>query len=205
MVADIDGGELARVLRQDVIGSLEDGRRRRRDRRPTEDAARAAVADGDGRRGVHRPGRASPTAIQAGQAVTLEVVGAQDARPGDRGRARGRASASATASSASSSRWRRSAASGGGPLGTGRSGGVRRPRPRRPRPPVALVDATTDLRQLSLATYFGASMAILFLFFSAQVGMVSLFEERRQGTLAPDPRGPVRPGRSSSASSWAPS
>jgi ABC-2 type transport system permease protein len=60
-------------------------------------------------------------------------------------------------------------------------------------PPVALVDEEAALRQLSLPTYFSASMAILFLFFSAQIGMVSLFEERRQGTLARILAGPVRP------------
>ena len=37
-------------------------------------------------------------------------------------------------------------------------------------------------------------MAILFLFFSAQMGLVSLFEERRHGTLARILAGPVRRG-----------
>jgi ABC-2 type transport system permease protein len=60
-------------------------------------------------------------------------------------------------------------------------------------PPVALVDSTTELRQLTLATYFSASMAILFLFFSAQIGLVSLFEERRQGTLSRILAGPIQP------------
>jgi ABC-2 type transport system permease protein len=36
-------------------------------------------------------------------------------------------------------------------------------------------------------------MAILFLFFSAQTGLVSLFDERRQGTLGRILAGPVRP------------
>ena len=55
------------------------------------------------------------------------------------------------------------------------------------------MDSTTELRQLTLPTYFSASMAILFLFFSAQIGLVSLFEERRQGTLARILAGPIRP------------
>ena len=37
-------------------------------------------------------------------------------------------------------------------------------------------------------------MSILFLFFAAQAGIVSLFEERRTGTLARILAGPVRPG-----------
>ncbi len=36
-------------------------------------------------------------------------------------------------------------------------------------------------------------MAILFLFFSAQMGLVSLFDERRQGTLGRILAGPVKP------------
>ncbi len=60
-------------------------------------------------------------------------------------------------------------------------------------PAVVLVDVEASLRQLSLPTYFSASMAILFLFFAAQIGMVSLFEERRQGTLARILAGPIRP------------
>jgi ABC-2 type transport system permease protein len=61
-------------------------------------------------------------------------------------------------------------------------------------PVVALVDDPTPLRQLSLPTYFAASMSILFLFFAAQAGIVSLFEERRTGTLARMLAGPIRPG-----------
>lgn len=59
--------------------------------------------------------------------------------------------------------------------------------------PVAVANDETSLRQLSLPTYFSASMAILFLFFSAQIGLVSLFEERRMGTLARILAGPVAP------------
>jgi ABC-2 type transport system permease protein len=36
-------------------------------------------------------------------------------------------------------------------------------------------------------------MAIMFLFFAAQIGLVSLFEERRQGTLARMLAGPIAP------------
>jgi ABC-2 type transport system permease protein len=61
-------------------------------------------------------------------------------------------------------------------------------------PAITLVDSQTPMRQLSWSTYFSASMAILFLFFAAQSGMISLFEERRQGTLARILAGPVRPG-----------
>src|SRR4029453_16612683 len=60
-----------------------------------------------------------------------------------------------------------------------RSGGVAAAAP----PPVTLVAETTQLRQLSLPTYYAASMAALFLFLTAQMGLVSLFYERTGGTL----------------------
>jgi ABC-2 type transport system permease protein len=61
-------------------------------------------------------------------------------------------------------------------------------------PAIVLVDTATGLRQLSWTTYFSSAMAILFLFFAVQSGMLSLFEERRQGTLARMLAGPIRPG-----------
>jgi linearmycin/streptolysin S transport system permease protein len=61
-------------------------------------------------------------------------------------------------------------------------------------PAIVLVDTATGLRQLSWTTYFSSAMAILFLFFAVQAGMLSLFEERRQGTLARILAGPIRPG-----------
>jgi ABC-type uncharacterized transport system permease subunit len=60
-------------------------------------------------------------------------------------------------------------------------------------PAIALVDSEASLRQLAWTTYFSAGMAILFLFFAAQSGMLSLFEERRDGTLARILAGPIRP------------
>lgn len=49
--------------------------------------------------------------------------------------------------------------------------------------PISLVDAPAELRQMPAATFFPASMAIFFLFFTAQFGILSLLSERRQGTL----------------------
>jgi len=50
--------------------------------------------------------------------------------------------------------------------------------------PVALrTDATRD-RLASSSTYYASSMAVLFVFFAAQFGVVSLLAERRAGTLS---------------------
>lgn len=51
-------------------------------------------------------------------------------------------------------------------------------------PAFNLVDRSAETRQLDGPTYFAAGMAIFFLFFTVQFGVVGLLEEDRQGTLA---------------------
>jgi ABC-2 type transport system permease protein len=59
--------------------------------------------------------------------------------------------------------------------------------------PISLVDAESELRQMTPATFFPASMAIFFLFFTAQFGILSLLSERRQGTLPRLVAAPIPP------------
>ncbi len=59
--------------------------------------------------------------------------------------------------------------------------------------PITLVDAESELRQMAPATFFPASMAIFFLFFTAQFGILSLLSERRQGTLPRLVAAPIPP------------
>ncbi|HEY4607538.1 MAG TPA: ABC transporter permease [Acidimicrobiia bacterium] len=47
-----------------------------------------------------------------------------------------------------------------------------------------LVDISAETRQLDGTTYFAAAMAVFFLFFTVQFGVVGLLEEERDGTLA---------------------
>jgi ABC-2 type transport system permease protein len=201
VVADMDGGPLATVLREDVIGSLEDGSSFTVTDLPTEAAARAAVEDGTADAAFLVPAGFS-AAIGAGQAVTLEVVGTRDSglateiarsvaqRFGD-----GVVTVQLSVATALELARAGGAGGSGGPGATpdpalqGRIIGAASSA----RPPVILADQTAALRQLSLASYFSASMAILFLFFSAQMGLVSLFDERRQGTLGRILAGPVKP------------
>lgn len=49
--------------------------------------------------------------------------------------------------------------------------------------PLSLVDAPSELRRMTTATFFAASMGIFFLFFTAQFGILSIMAERRKGTL----------------------
>jgi ABC-2 type transport system permease protein len=61
-------------------------------------------------------------------------------------------------------------------------------------PPAALTDITAGVRQLDGTTSTVAGMAVFFLLFTAQVGLLSLLEERRDGTLARILSTPTRPG-----------
>jgi ABC-2 type transport system permease protein len=62
------------------------------------------------------------------------------------------------------------------------------------------VDASVESRQLDSATYFSAGMAVFFLFFTVQFGVLGILEEEREGTLqrllaAPIGRGSVILGK----------
>lgn len=59
--------------------------------------------------------------------------------------------------------------------------------------PVTLVDAESELRRMSSSTFFPAAMAIFFLFFTAQFGILSLLSERRHGTLPRLVAAPIAP------------
>jgi ABC-2 type transport system permease protein len=50
--------------------------------------------------------------------------------------------------------------------------------------PVTLRDVTASTKQLDAKTYLAAGMAVFFLFFTVQFGVLSLLEERNDGTLA---------------------
>ena len=196
VVADMDGGELARIFRQEVLGSLEGNPAFTISDVPTEAAARGAVEDEIADAAfIIPPG--FTMAISAGQAVTLQVVGAQNAGLGTevaRALAQrfGDGVVTVQLSIATARELAKAAAPPGAtpdPVLDARIAGAASAAA----PPIRLVDDTTELRQLSLPTYFSASMAVLFLFFSAQTGLVSLFEERRRGTLGRILAGPVRP------------
>jgi len=190
VVSDMDGGTLARVLREDVIGSFADGDRIKVVDVATEAEARAAVDDGTADAAFLIPAGFS-AAIQAGQAATLDVVGARNAgiateiaralaqRFGDGVVAVQLSVATAadlaTAPPVQADVQRISEIAAAAP------------------PPITMTNTSADLRQLTLASYFSASMAILFLFYAAQIGLVSLFDERRQGTLARILAGPIAP------------
>ncbi len=50
--------------------------------------------------------------------------------------------------------------------------------------PVAVQDVSSKTKELDIKSFYAAGMAVFFLFFSVQFGVMSLLEERNQGTLA---------------------
>lgn len=191
VVTDLDGGALATVLRNDVIGGVAKAGVADVTDAPTEEAARAAVASGDADSAFIIP-QGFTSAIESGRPVTLEVVGSRSSGlPTDVARAVaarfgegvvGVQLAVSTVGELS-----------GSPLSAADQGRIAQAASAAA-PAVAVVEVTTDLRALDLATFFSASMAILFLFFSAQAGLLSVFAERRQGTLRRILAAPVGPG-----------
>jgi ABC-2 type transport system permease protein len=59
--------------------------------------------------------------------------------------------------------------------------------------PIRLADVAVETRRMTQATYFSASMAVFFLFFTAQLGALSLLRERREGTLPRLVAAPIPP------------
>ena len=192
VVVDLDGGSLATVLRDDVIGGV----------------AKAGVADvtdvadRGGGPGGRQDGTADAAfvipqgfteAIQSGRPTTIEVVGSRSSGLVDATSRRPWRRASARAWSAPSWPCPRCETLAGASLAPADAARIAQAAGTAP-PPVSVVEVTADLRQLDLATFFSASMAILFLFFSAQTGLLSVFEERRLGTLRRILAGPVGPG-----------
>ena len=191
IVADLDGGPMATVLRQDVIGSLQAAGVADVTDAPTAEQARAAVASGEQDVAFVIPVDFS-AGIQAGRPVTIEVLGAREEGLATE-IARSVATRFGTGVVGVQLAVQTVGELGGQPLPPAEQGRIATAAAALP-PAITLIDEPTPLRQLSLPTYFAASMSVLFLFFAAQAGIVSLFEERRTGTLARILAGPVSPG-----------
>jgi len=58
--------------------------------------------------------------------------------------------------------------------------------------PITVGRAEADRRELDLATFFAAAMAVFFLFFTVSAGVNGLLEERNQGTMARLLAAPIR-------------
>lgn len=59
--------------------------------------------------------------------------------------------------------------------------------------PLALTTVGTASKELSSATFYAAAMAVFFLFFTVQFGVIGLIEEKEQGTMPRLLAAPIRP------------
>jgi ABC-2 type transport system permease protein len=59
--------------------------------------------------------------------------------------------------------------------------------------PLTLTTAGTSSKELSSATFYAAAMAVFFLFFTVQFGVIGLIEEKEQGTMPRLLAAPIRP------------
>jgi ABC-2 type transport system permease protein len=59
--------------------------------------------------------------------------------------------------------------------------------------PITVVDSSIASRQASLATFYGAAMAIMFVFFATQYGALAILADRQVGTLSRLLAAPISP------------
>ena len=189
VVVDLDGGPIAQGLRAGPLQGLADAEVATITTVDTEAAARTQVEAGDVDAAIVIPTGFS-AAIQGGEPAHLLVIGGPSTLSAEIARSvlagfgsdvtavqvGVRAALAATAATPEPSLIARLA---GDALAI-------------PAPIVVSADATAD-RQASSKTYYGASMAVLFVFFAAQFGVVGLLAERRNGTLARMLASPIGP------------
>jgi ABC-2 type transport system permease protein len=188
-IADADASQVSRALRDGPLTALEEAGIATVVDLDDRAAAEAAVDTGDVEAAVVVPvGFAE--AVQAARPVELEVIGATDAgvatsvleavAEGFAAEVEGVRLAVVTAATASGETdpdvlERMAAAAAATPV------------------PISVGSEEAELQQVVPTTFYAASMAIFFLFFTAQFGVLSLLEERRKGTLPRLVAAPIGP------------
>lgn len=178
-VADLDGGPIADALVNGPLASLGSsgitvvtaG---------TDAAARAKVTDGSAQAAIVIPAGFS-AAVQSGRSGRITIVGSVNATLATQ------VLQSIVSSFGSSVEGVQLAVStvmaAGGGSGAGDPAAIAQ-EAQAMAAPVTIATANTKDRVATSNTYYAASMAVLFVFFAAQFGVVSLLAERRAGTLA---------------------
>jgi ABC-2 type transport system permease protein len=197
-VVDLDRGPIAQAFRTDVLADLErDGLVQLRSSATVDEAGRLADAGTVDAAFVLPAGLSQ--AAQSGRPAQLDVIGSVDAPTGTDV---ARSIAAAYAAELTSVRLAIAAALPDGhddavppqqlAALAGRAAAATQP--------VAVQDISAAAKLLDTATFFPASMAVFFLFFTVQLGVSSLLDERAGGTLrrllaAPVPRWSVLVGK----------
>jgi ABC-2 type transport system permease protein len=187
--ADADGSDISNALRTGALASLEDSGIATILEVDGADAARQAVDDEEADAALIVP-EGFGAAVTSGSGAELEIVGATSA-----GFATQVLDAVANGYVAEVDGIRLSVATAAGALGetdpealaTLAAGAAATASP------IAIEPVEVELAQMSSSTFYAASMAIFFLFFTAQFGVLSLLTERRVGTLPRLVAAPIGP------------
>jgi ABC-2 type transport system permease protein len=177
-IVDQDHGPAAQVFLTNALGPLEHAGLIKVRREPTLAAGRNAVNTNAVSATFVLPAGFS-TAIERGQPARLQVLGSVDSTIGTQ-----------VAQSVAQSYADRidtirvaAAAARPKPINAAQAAALA---------PIAVADVSTKNRQLDAGTFYGAGMAVFFLFFTVQFGISSLFDERRDGTLQRMLAAPIR-------------
>lgn len=180
-LVDLDGGEVATGLAEGPLRGMQEAGVLTLERLPSVEAARAAVEDGSVETAIVIPAGFSAAALVGGP-TEVELVVDPDASISGQvassvldGFAQQVNAVQLTVATSIS-------AAGGFPDPETTAAMVARARSMAD--PVTIADLAAEDRQAPMSTYYAAAMAIVFVFFSAQFGLVSLHAERREGTLA---------------------
>jgi ABC-2 type transport system permease protein len=188
-LVDLDGGEVATGLAEGPLKSMEDSGVLTLDRLPSADAARAAVEDGTVETAIIVPAGFTAATLTGGQ-TEVEVVVDPDASISGQVASSVLAGFADEVNAVQLTVATAISAAGGFPDPATTSAIVERARTMAD--PITIADLAAADRQASNATYYAAAMAIVFVFFAAQFGLLSLHAERRAGTLARMLAAPLR-------------
>ncbi|HEX6140860.1 MAG TPA: ABC transporter permease [Candidatus Limnocylindria bacterium] len=177
VVVDNDGGQLAGVLVDDVMGHLVEADIADVERVPDEATARQRVDDEEAGVAVIVPAGVTP-AIMSGTATEVRIFGS-----GVTAREIARASVTRFAQDVGAVQLTAATVEQAG--GTLDAAGLQRiTQAVAAGSPISVAEAGAENAQASLATFYGAAMAIMFVFFATQYGALAVLAERQAGTLS---------------------
>jgi ABC-2 type transport system permease protein len=185
VIVDLDGGPSASHLADEAFGAIASAGVADVSRAATEDEARAILDAGDAGAVVVIPAGFSQ-AIASGTPTQVRLLGGEF--PASFEVARSVMTRFAAEAGAAQLLIATALDAGGPELVTQASAMLSAP------PPIAVIDAVPPARQASLATFYAAAMAIMFVFFATQYGALAIHADRQTGTLSRHLAAPLTAG-----------
>jgi ABC-2 type transport system permease protein len=178
VVVDADHGHMATTLVDDVLGSLVKSGVLTVDTAPDAAAATEEVRSGKAGAAILLPAGMTD-AIAAGRPAEIRILGGEFAISLELARSAVTRFASAVGGIQLSIA---TVAAGGGTVDAATVAAAQAAAAQPP--PISERDATLESRQASLPTFYGAAMAIMFVFFATQYGALALLADRQAGTMS---------------------